>query len=36
MVEYLEKLTTFVIGQDLPDNKILKLVEFSIPRDWKK
>ena len=36
MVEYLEKFPTFGEGQCLPDNEILKLVEFSLPREWKK
>ena len=35
MVEYVEKFAPFGIGQGLPDNKILKLVGFLLPRQWK-
>ena len=32
MVEYLDNFLTFGIGQGLPENDILNLVEFSLPR----
>ena len=36
MVDYLEKFPPFGAGQRLLEDKILKLVEFSLPKDWKK
>ena len=32
MVEYLEKFPPFGEGQRLPDNEIINLVEFSLPK----
>ena len=36
MVDYLEKFPPFGAGQCLPEDKILKLVEFSVPKEWQK
>ena len=36
VVEYLEKFLPFEVGQRPPEGKILKLVEFSLPKKWQK
>ena len=36
MVDYLENLLTFGAGQHIPEENILKLVEFSLPKEWQK
>ena len=36
MVEYLEKFPPFGTWQRPPYNKILDLVEFSLPKEWQK
>ena len=36
IVEYLKKFPSFGAGQRLPEDEILKLVEFSLPKEWKK
>ena len=36
MVKYLEKSPPFGEVQHLLEDKILKLVEFSIPKEWQK
>ena len=36
MVKYLEKSPPFGEVQNLPEDKILKLVQFSIPKEWQK
>ena len=36
MVEYLEKFLPFGAGQFLPEDEILELVEFSLPKEWQK
>ena len=35
-MEYLKKFRSSGIGQGLPDEKILKLVELSVNREWQK
>ena len=34
MVNYLKKLPPFGVGQRLPEDKILELVEFSLLKEW--
>ena len=36
MVEYLENFPPFVSNQDLPEDKILYMAEFSLPREFQK
>ena len=36
MVDYLENFLTFGAGQHIPEENILKLVEFSLPKEWQK
>ena len=36
MVKYLEKFPPFGLGQQLPVNMILNLVEFSLPKECQK
>ena len=36
MVEYLEKLPSFGEVQRLPEDEIIKLVDFSLPKEWQK
>ena len=36
MVEYLENVPYFGAGQRLPDNDILELVEFLLPKDCQQ
>ena len=36
MVEYLENFSPFGSGQRLPEDEILELVEFSLPKEWQK
>ena len=36
MVEYLKKVPPIRAGQCLPDNKILELVDFSLPKNMQK
>ena len=36
MVKYINKSPLFGEGQHLPEDNILELVEFSLPKDWKK
>ena len=36
IIEYLKKFPPFGAGQRLPEDKILELVEFSLPEKWQK
>ena len=36
MVEYLEKVPVFGSVQHLPEDKIIELVEFLLPKEWQK
>ena len=36
MVEYFNNLSPFEAGQRLPEDDILELVKFSLPKEWQK
>ena len=36
MVEYFNNLSPFGAGQRLPEDDILELVKFSLPKEWQK